>query len=73
MGRLPENALAARRSPTQALVDLVDKFNGIALDHPDLPKLARMIWLLSDHIAERRAAGMAYSKAEARGGGFGLY
>jgi hypothetical protein len=72
MGRLPKNALAECRSPAQALADLVGKFQGISPDHPELPKLARMIWLLSDHIAGRRGAD-TYPRVSTQGGGFGLY
>jgi hypothetical protein len=73
MGRLPENALEERRSPVEALVDLIDKFNGVAANHPDLPKLARMIAALFDHIADRREARIAYLRPDTAGRGFGLY
>jgi hypothetical protein len=54
MGRSPQNALTALRSPTRALADLVDKFNTSAGNHPDLPRMARMIRQLADEIALRR-------------------
>jgi hypothetical protein len=57
MGRLPENVLGERRSPAQALADLVEKYHRTVLDHPVRPKLARMIQQLRAEIAYRTGEG----------------
>jgi hypothetical protein len=54
MGRLSENVLDELRSPAAALAELVDRFNTVANNHPDLPLLARMIRQLTDEIVSRR-------------------
>jgi hypothetical protein len=66
MGRLPENALSELRSPAKALADLVEAFNNLASDHPDLQRLAQMIGHLAEEIALRRSAGEPVAE-------FGLY
>jgi hypothetical protein len=55
MGHLPENALGTLRTPAQALADLLAKFHRSARNHPDLPRLARMIQELAEEIALRAA------------------
>jgi hypothetical protein len=66
MGHLPDRVLNELRSPARALADLVEKFNKTARNHPDLPKMARMIRLLSEEIALRGGpcAGITGADAE---------
>jgi hypothetical protein len=73
MGKLPANALDEPRSPAQALLDLVDRLNGIPDNHPDLPKLARMIQVLLDHVAQRGATDIVSPPVRRPGSEFGLY
>jgi hypothetical protein len=56
MGHLPESILSELRSPARALADLIDKFNSTVHNHPDLPKMAQMIRVLSAEIALRHGS-----------------
>jgi len=73
MGSLPEHGLGELRSPAQALADLVDKFNCMARNHPELPVLARMIRELAEEIIQRKGGQMLReARAPARDTGLGL-
>jgi hypothetical protein len=50
MGRLPENALARLRSPGRALNDLVERYQGLAVNDPDRDEIGRMIRQLAVEI-----------------------
>jgi hypothetical protein len=55
MGRLSDNILGELRSMAKALTDLVEKHNGIAVDHPERSALALMIRRLQGEIAFRQS------------------
>jgi hypothetical protein len=55
MGRLPDNVLSELRTLPHALADLMAKHKNMPRDHPERSGLARMIRLLSEEIAMRRA------------------
>jgi hypothetical protein len=50
MGRVPENVLNARRSPAEALCDLIKKHDAMPPNDPNLPALGRMIRQLAAEV-----------------------
>jgi hypothetical protein len=54
MERFPNTIPDELRSPAKALADLVDKFNSMARNDPQLLMLARMIRELSEEIILRK-------------------